>query len=79
MLSIWTSLKFCSKPPFSMTECEIENLGKVHWRNIARRSYMKFHPIWSRVWGEIASDRWTYRQMDGRMDGPTKRRPYACP
>ena len=52
-----------------MTECEIENLGKVHWRNIARHSYMKFHLIWSRVWGEIALDRWTYRQMDGRMEG----------
>ena len=48
--------------PFFMTERQIENPGKGHRRNIPKSSYMKFYPIWSSSWGDIASD------------GPTDRR-----
>ena len=51
-----------------MTERQIENPGEVHRRNIPRSSYMKFHPIWSRRWGETASDGPTEEQMDGWTD-----------
>ena len=56
-----------------MTECQIENQGKVHQCIIPRSSYMKFYPIWSRCCGEMALDGRTDGQVEGRMARLTNR------
>ena len=68
-------MEFCIKPPFSMTERQIEKPGELHRRNILKSSYMKFYPIWSRV-----VDKWlrTDRQTAGRTDGRTDEAATTC-
>ena len=63
----------CIKSPLSRLERQIENRGKVHRSNIPRSSYMKFHPIWSRGWGENG-----FGQTDGQTDGQTEEAATTC-
>ena len=60
-------LQFCIKPPFSMMKPQIEKSGKRSLCIGARSSYKKFHKIWSRSCGEIASDK---RTDDARQPVP---------
>ena len=53
-------MEFLKTPPFSTTDHRIENPGNAHQRNIPRSSYMKFYPIWSISYPEMALDGWTF-------------------
>ena len=61
-----------------MAERQIENPGIVYRRNIPRSSYMKFHPIWSSSWGEMASNGRIDGRIDGRTDGRTNEAATIC-
>ena len=53
---ILVKIGILQEAPFSMTERHIENPGKEYRHNIPWSSYMKFYPIRSRGWGEMASN-----------------------
>ena len=54
-----------------MTQPQIEKQGKNYLHIVPRSSDMKFHKIWSKGCGEMASD--------GRMDVHIAKRLYAPP
>ena len=42
--------------------------AKVHWHNIQKSSYLKFDPIWSKGYEEMASDGRTKGRKDRLTD-----------
>ena len=67
------------KQPLFFHECQIGKPSNVHWCNILRSSYMKFHPIWFRGYREMAlAGQTDGHSIDGRTDRQTDKSATIC-